>query len=99
MDVLFLTLANSNNPNGPEAIGWVMLALAACAVVAEKLFVIADRVRGKKPHAADLQTFASRGELDRVSKRVTKLEATLASELTSINRSLGRIEGAMGTKK
>ena len=107
MTVICLPLiAQLPAPDSAGAVGWLLLGLAALAVSAEKIMVFVDRAKGTGVNANDLATFATKPELESVDRRFTseivgqthRIEAwekTNSKELQSINRALGRIEGAL----
>lgn len=90
--------------NSSEAIGWVLLLLVALGSALLVFFKISDRVRGSKPDASDLQTFATKKELQEVkldmktlSGRVDTVEADSNFQNFATQRALGRIEGQLNT--
>lgn len=93
------------DPKSSAVMGWLLAAVAGIALTGNQILgwiLNIRKLRGNDP-AAD-QRYATRTEHEGLQQQVNGIEvklqqvsATLANELRSINRSLGRLEGALGT--
>lgn len=79
-----------------------MLGLAGLAVAANHIRTFIIGLKERSPDAESLKHFATKTEVkdqvDSLDKRVTDVERTTMHEFRSIQRSLGRIEGELGTR-
>ncbi len=92
------------DPKSAGAVGWLLLTLAALAVaINQGQGVVLNFRRLQRKDVEDRADLVSRGEhvalKDEVSHlrgEVSGLTKSLSTELSDINRVLGRIEGALG---
>lgn len=90
-----------------DAFNWKALSVLLILVVgANSLFQLMGHIKGKKPDAQDLQTFATKDEHKALCQRVNdehekihthlkKIEDKQHFENSAIQRALGRIEGKL----
>ena len=97
-----LYLLNSADPKSAQAVGWIFLGLITIIGGIILFLKLADRIRGSKPDATDLQTFATKAELqevkgdvDKLEKRFEKTEEDSKFQNFATQRALGRIEGEL----
>jgi hypothetical protein len=93
------------DPKSPASLGWLALGIAALFGTWNQIMgglVNWRKLRGHDRDADD--RYATKAEhallsnqVAEVKGQVTALNTTVANELRSINRSLGRLEGAAGT--
>lgn len=93
------------DPKSPASVGWLAVGIAALFATFTQItggLVNLRKLRGHDREADD--RYATKAEhallsnqVAEVKGQVTALNTTVANELRSINRSLGRLEGAAGT--
>lgn len=93
------------DPSSPNSVGWLFVAIGGLALTCNQILGAVLSVKKLKGQDPSDGRYASRDDHAGLSHRVTGLEAqmatlnmTVANELRAMNRSLGRLEGAAGTR-
>lgn len=93
------------DPKHPSTVGWLLVAAGAVAVAVNQVTGgVLNFRKLKAGDRLDAARFATRQEhaalasqVGEVKGEVSAMQKTLSTELRSVHRALGRIEGALGT--
>lgn len=78
-----------------DKLGLVILIIFGLSTGISAVLKLTDRLKGRKPDAQDLQTFATKKEHESLVGRVDKIEGDNSFENRATQRALGRIEGKL----
>lgn len=92
-------------PESSSAVGWLFVAIGGLALTCNQILGAVLSVKKLKGQDPTDGRYASRDDHDSLTHRVSGVEIqmatlnnTVAVELRAMNRSLGRLEGAAGTR-